>query len=98
MVNVLVLAGFCVTLLGFLTFVLTYAILAKPWHTSMGRHIISFMAGILLALIYSALGYWLRSFSWYLYGWVGVYWLLAGLVWWRVVIFLKFQIQAQRLK
>jgi hypothetical protein len=65
----------------------------------MGRHVLSFMSGLMLAFSWAViplvfgtgLNYEVR-----LIGWTVVLALIAGLVWWRVVILIKFQIQARR--
>lgn len=96
MVNVLVKIAFWITLAGFVTFIPLYAILARPWRTSMGRHFIAFMSGLCLALLYAVVGRIIKNHDLYLYGWVGVYCLLSFLIWGQVVLLIKYQIQARR--
>jgi hypothetical protein len=99
MVEVFLQVALYAALAGFVAFCSLYAFLARPWTSRMGRHVLSFMSGLMLAFSWAViplvfgtgLNYEVR-----LIGWTVVLALIAGLVWWRVVILIKFQIQARR--
>lgn len=80
---------------GFITFCLLYAFLAKAWRDQMGRHILFFMGGFVIAFGYAIFSKYVKE-PWLIRGWNGVLIIISVLVWWRVAILIKFQIAARR--
>ncbi len=76
---------------GFILFCVLYVLL-KPWRDSMGRHVLFFMSAFLLAFIYSTIAPHIPH-KWFIHGWIFVIGLIAFVVWWRVILLIKFQIQ-----
>jgi hypothetical protein len=97
MVEVVLYIALWAALLGFIAFCLLYAILASPWQDHMGRHILFFMLGLTIAFLYGAFSRYLEPIP-RTKGWTVILIIIAGLVWWRVVILLKFQIRARQNK
>lgn len=84
--------------IGLLVFCVIYSVLASPWRDSMGRHVLAFMGGLCFVFIYYIFATIVRddiSMVWLLRGWIITIFMLAILIWWRVVIFLKYQIMAR---
>lgn len=79
--------------LGFLTFVVFYVML-RPWHDPMGTHILFFMSAFLLAFIWSIIAPYIPH-TWLVHGWIVVIGIIAFVVWWRVALLIRFQIQQQ---
>lgn len=85
-------AAIIATMLGALTFVIVYAVTARWWATTMGRHVMTFMAAILVVAFLATLTIFygtswphrdaIRTAAW------GA---IAACLWWRVFILIKAQ-------
>jgi len=95
MVRLLLMIALWVTLAGFVLFCLLYAILARPWHDHMGKHVLAFMGGLAIAFIYAAAAPYVPD-NIRLEGWTIILTILGALVWWRVVLLIKFQVEARQ--
>lgn len=84
-----------VALLGLIVFCVLFIWLAEPWRDNMGRHILFFMGGLTLAFAYGTIS---KEFEPTIRTqiWSVILGVIAGLVWWRVVILIKLQIQARK--
>lgn len=80
---------------GFILFCALYAILASPWRDHMGRHVLAFMSGLAISLLYGAVSRFIDP-DWRLIGWTISLAMIALLVWWRVIMLIKYQLQARR--
>jgi hypothetical protein len=96
MVNLLLNIVLWVVLGGFVTFCALYAWLASPWKDHMGRHVLFFMSGFVLAFAYAISSQYIPDPQ-RAYGWIFVLSIIGFLVWWRVIILIKYQMIARRL-
>jgi hypothetical protein len=96
MANLLLNIVLWVVLGGFLTFCILYAWLARPWRDHMGRHILVFETGFLIAFAYAASSRYIPEPQRTI-GWIITLSVIAVLIWWRVIILVKYQLTARRL-
>lgn len=84
---------------GATVFILIYMLLAKWWKTPMGRHLFSFMLVIALVLNHGLVAIsWdaYRASIWFNIVRAGLYWAVAAVIIWRVVILVHVQLQKRR--
>lgn len=95
MVEVLLNILLWVVLIGFTTFCILYGIWTRPWVDQMGRHVLFFMGGLAWAFAYAVLSRYIQQ-DLRLVGWAVVLTIIAFLVWWRVVILVRYHLASQR--
>lgn len=82
---------------GFIVFCVLYSILTSPWRDHMGRHVLAFMLGLGVSFLYGGVSRFIPVNP-RLVGWTIFLILIAVLVWWRVALLIKYQVQARRSK
>jgi hypothetical protein len=96
MANLLLNIVLWVVLGGFLTFCILYALLAKPWRDHMGRHMLVFETGFALAFAYAIASQYIQEPT-RTTDWIFILSVIAVLIWWRVIILIKYQLIARKL-
>ncbi len=88
-------AGFTVAAIAANLFVLLYSTLARPWRTSSGIHIFSFMLVVALILNHSAVLINFPRYPGHLWVRAILYTALAAVIVWRILILIRVQMPAK---